>query len=227
MLPYGDELALIKMLLSKPVGIFTCEQYSVFSDGDITISPGPPMRIGTTDVGSVSCQYGGQWHLALNSEVFIKIWKKIFAEGKFAKCDWTVKVDPDAVLVPSRLRALVRTENADKAIYLNNCDQGLHGPLEVISQRGMEVFNHGIDHCQEKLSHEFWEFGEDVFLRHCMGLLKVKRVDNFKLLSEDRCFYENPMKDGCFSGKAAFHPFKKPDTYMRCLSQAGVKLPRT
>jgi len=225
MMPWGDELALMKTLLSKPVGIFTCDQYSVFTDGDVTLSPGPPVRIGTTDVGSVHCNYGGRWHLALNSEVFIKVWKKIFDEQKFAKHDWTVKVDPDAVLIPERLKMQVADADGKASVYLNNCDQGLHGPIEVISQGGMKEFHAGIEHCKDKLEHEFWEWGEDVFLRHCLGLLKVNRVDNFKLLSEDRCMYENPPRDGCYSGKVAFHPFKTSDVYLKCLDQAGVKVP--
>merc|ERR1712190_654642 len=71
-----------------------------------------------------------------------------------------------------------------------------------------------------KLKHEWGWNGEDVFLRHCLGILKVSRVDNFKLLSEDRCFYENPAKTGCTSGKVSFHPFKSVDAWLKCYDQA-------
>mmetsp|Transcript_78566 Transcript_78566/g.155644 ORF Transcript_78566/g.155644 Transcript_78566/m.155644 type:complete len:483 (-) Transcript_78566:152-1600(-) len=219
-LPWGYEHGLLRMQYTKGASIFACDEYQVFSDGDNTLSPGPPVRIGTTDIGSVHCDYGGVWHLALNSKVFIKVWDKIFEEKKYKSCDWTVKADPDAVFIPNRLRSMVTSKGAEASVYLNNCDQGLHGPLEVISLGGMKVFDEGVGECKEKLSYEFWQWGEDVFLRHCLGLLKVNRVDNFKLLSEDRCMYENPAQQGCYSGKVAFHPFKDPEKYMKCLEQA-------
>jgi len=223
--PKGEEIALVKILLRKGLSIFKCDEYEVFSDGDNTLSPGPPVRVGTTDVGNVHCDYGGVWHLALNSKVFIKVWDKIFEEKKYECCDWTVKVDPDAVFLPNRLRTMVTSKGAEASVYLNNCDQGLHGPIEIISRGGMKVFDAGVGECKDKLSYEFWQWGEDVFLRHCLGLLKVNRVDNFKLLSEDRCMYENPAKEGCYSGKVAFHPFKDPNNYMQCLEQASSKAP--
>jgi len=220
MMPHGDEVTLVRMMLNKNAGLFRCDQYSVFSDGDITLSPGPPVRIGTTDIGSVKCNYGGPWYLALNSEVFLKVWRKVFKEELYLQNEWTVKIDPDAVFLPDRLRQQVLHFDSDADVYLNDCDQGLHGPIEVIARGGMKVFDRGCDKCEKHLKHEFDQWGEDVFLRHCLGFLKVNRVDDFRLLSEDRCFYENPAQNGCTSGKVAFHPFKKPDTYFRCLKEA-------
>merc|ERR1719221_2436876 len=97
MMPKGYERSLLSALLNKGESLFACEEYSIFSDGDIELSPGPPVRIGTTDVGNVKSPYGGKWYLALNSKVFVKIWKQVKSDGKYDKCDWTVKNDPDAV----------------------------------------------------------------------------------------------------------------------------------
>lgn len=221
MMPHGAEVSLIRTLLNRGAGLFACNDYSVFSEGDIELSPGPPSRIGTTDIGSVKCKYGGKWYLALNSPVFIKVWKKIFELKIYRKNDWTVKLDPDTVFIANRLRKQMLHADPNAIVYLNNCDQGLHGPIEVIAVGGMRAFEQGIGDCEKKLSYEFDSWGEDVFLRHCLGILKVNRVDNFKLLSEDRCFYENPAQNGCTSGKVCFHPFKKPDVYFKCLSEAG------
>lgn len=51
--------------------------------------------------------------------------------------------------------------------YLNNCEEGLHGPIEVIPNGGMEVFAGGIGTCIENASllKERDTWGEDVFLR--------------------------------------------------------------
>jgi len=220
MMPHGYEVALMRTLVTRGAGIFGCNTYDVFSSGDIELSPGPPVRIGTTDIGSVKCSYGGKWHLALNSPVFIKVWKKVFKMRRYLQSEWTVKVDPDAVFIPERLRKQMQHADPDARVYFNNCDQGLHGPIEVIARGGMRKFGEGLRKCEKKLEHEFWEFGEDVFLRHCLGFLKVYRVDNFHLLSEDRCMWEDPARTGCYSGKVAFHPFKSPDKYFICLKQA-------
>lgn len=212
---------MMRMLIDRGLSIFACDEYSVYSSTRRELSPGPPARVVTENIGSVRAQYGGPWHLALNSEIFVRVWRRVFEDRLFIGYDWTVKVDPDAVFLPWRLREHVRNADPDAHVYLNNCDQGIHGPLEVISRGAMEVFSHGISDCLPKLEQEFTWAGEDVFLRHCLGMLKVNRVDDFRLLSEKACFWEDPEKNGCVSGKVAFHPFKTPELYKRCLDQAG------
>jgi len=44
----------------------------------------------------------------LNTLVFIKAWQLVKWDGRYQKHDWTVKVDPDAVFFPERLRTVVR-----------------------------------------------------------------------------------------------------------------------
>lgn len=220
MMPSGYEAALLGTLMSKQLSLFACDEYTVFSDGNIGISAGPPDWLTTEDVGTVKSTYGGPFNLALNSDVFVNVWKKVFSTRKFDLCDWTVKVDPDAVFFPDRLRSQVQDSRPDDHIYLNNCDQGLHGPIEVISHGGMDVFQSGVDDCVSTLKHEWDQSGEDVFLRHCLGKLDISRVDNFQLLSEDRCLWENPVKNGCNSGKVSFHPFKNEKAWMTCWEEA-------
>lgn len=220
MMPSGDEVSLMRELLRKSQGIFLCDSYSVFSSEDVELSAGPPARIGTEIIGSVKCEYGGEYNLALNSEIFVRVWKKVFSDKLYAQHGWTVKVDPDAVFFPDRLLWQVRDSNSSDSVYLNNCDQGLHGPIEVISLGGMRVFDVGIDKCVDELQHEFSWAGEDVFLRHCLGVLNVNRVDNWAILDEEVCFYGDPVGKGCYSGKVAFHPFKHPDSYFHCVDQA-------
>lgn len=219
-MPSGGEVSLMRELLRKSQGIFLCDSYSVFSSEDVELSAGPPVRIGTEIIGSVECEYGGEFNLALNSEVFVRVWKKVFSDKLYEQHGWTVKVDPDAVFFPDRLLWQVKDSNSSDNFYLNNCDQGLHGPIEVISLGGMRVFADGIDKCVDELQHEFSWAGEDVFLRHCLGVLKVNRVDNWAILDEEVCFYGDPVGQGCYSGKVAFHPFKDADSYFHCVDQA-------
>jgi len=220
MMPHGDELTLMRMLLERGESIFACDAYQVYSSEEVELSPGPPVRIAAQSVGSMHCEYGGPYHLALNTEIFVRIWNKVFADGRYRSNEWTAKVDPDAVFLPERLRENVKHSDPAASVYLNNCDQGLHGPIEVLARGGMETFRGGMSKCVQELQNERGESGEDVFLRHCLGLLHVDRVDDFKLLDETVCFYGDPVHRGCGSGKVSFHPFKHPEEYFKCLREA-------
>lgn len=226
-MPGSYEQDLISMQLDRGVGIFACDSYTVLSSTSFTLtSHGPvPGHVNLESIGSLWCPYGGPYHLALNSEVFVRAWQRIFQDGAFRDAAWTVKADPDAVFLVSRLRGHLAGVKAPEGAaewrgsYLNNCDEGLHGPLEVLSRRAMETLAAGLPRCQETLRGQFNTWGEDVFLRDCLHLLQVDRVDDFRLLSDRACFHEDPTADGCSSGKVAFHPFKTAWAYQMCLSK--------
>jgi len=222
MMPHGYEKDLIMHLLMKGESIFACDAYSIFSETKTRISPESRVPIYAEAMGSMKSDYGGPFHLALNTDVFVRAWEKVFLQGKFLMYGWTVKVDPDCVFLPNLLSQQLQHADPENDVYLNNCDQGLHGPIEVISLGGMRRFAAGMDDCRadQKIKDERSTAGEDVFLRHCLDFLKINRVDNFKLLSEQVCFWEDPVHKGCVSGKVAFHPFKDVESYFHCLSQA-------
>jgi len=210
---------LIVSQLDKGVGIFACEAYAVLSSEVLKLEAGGRV-VNTGNIGDMKCEYGGQWNLALNTDIFVRAWKWVFTDATYLTTDFTVKVDPDAVFLPSRLHHLLRHADGAESVYYNNCDQGLHGPIEVVSRGGTERFAEGVVECESKLKDEYNEWGEDVFIRHCLGFLGVSRVDNFQLLSEDHCFEEDPAHDGCHSGKVSFHPFKTVDSYFQCWHEA-------
>jgi len=235
MMAHGYEVDMLRTQLFKQAGIFLCNNYSVYSNQSVMLRPkegDDKPRIDTDFfVGSMKCEIGGVYNTALNTEIFIMVWKKVFSDGIFEKYDWTVKVDPDAVFLPNRLRdhvsryLYVSRSTAASRVYLNNCKDGLHGPIEVVARGGMESFSNGILHCEEALRSEFSQFGEDVFLRHCLKLLGVDKADDFGMLTETACdpFPSQPMP--CVSGKVAFHPLKSPVKYFECLGQAEMHQP--
>jgi len=217
MQPDSYEVDLLMSLWKSKVGIFACDNFTVFSSGVFELVP----SVITESIGSMKCDYGGPFNLALNSDIFVRVWKRVISDGLWKASGWSVKVDPDAVFLAGRLRENVRYSDPEATIYLNNCDQGLHGPIEVIARGGMRAYAAGFSDCETSLSKEFSWAGEDVFLRHCLGMLNINRVDDFRLLSEDHCMWENPLQNGCVSGKVAFHPFKSPDAYFKCLVEAN------
>mmetsp|Transcript_35267 Transcript_35267/g.101284 ORF Transcript_35267/g.101284 Transcript_35267/m.101284 type:complete len:562 (-) Transcript_35267:151-1836(-) len=220
MLPWGNEVSLIRAQLAKGVGIFSCDDWTVISNQSVVLSPGPPALI-RTDVmgGSLKCSFGGEYHTALNSEIFYRVWSKVAKIGRFSQHDWTVKMDPDAVLLPMRLRQHVAGRIPATPLYINNCFEGLHGPIEVVSSGGMKVFADGLEHCRESLEGEWMTYGEDVWLRRCFGLLALARADDYDVLREKACKpFKNPIP--CTYNAVSFHPLKKPEAYFKCLAQA-------
>jgi hypothetical protein len=221
MLPHGYERGLMRRLLEANQSIFRCDSFQVFSEGNNEVGPGPP-RVVAEDIGSTKVGWGGPYHNALNSGVFVRVWRRIFADGAYYSKDWTVKVDPDAVFLPDRLKTHLADSDPSPSLYLNDCDQGLHGPIEIVSNGGMRAFRLGLNDCVSALSKDFSWSGEDVFLRHCFGMLKINRVDDFHILSETVCMWHDPVHKGCHGDYVAFHPFKQEDTYFNCLQQAGA-----
>lgn len=216
---HGDERDLITMQLGHGISVFACDFSAVLSSRRLELVQ-QGRHLFTESLGDMHCEYGGPYNLALNSEIFVRAWKKVLADATYLQAKLTVKVDPDAVFLPARLRRLLSGAHEEDVVYFNNCDQGLHGPIEVLTRGGMRTLAKGIADCERELAKEFTWAGEDVFIRHCLGYLQVNRVDNFNLLSEDHCFNEAPGKDGCVSGKVSFHPFKQAASYLTCLDQA-------
>ena len=79
---------------------------------------------------------GGQWNTALNTPVFAAIWKKVLELPEFKAHAWTVKLDPDTVFLPARLESFLPKNAAPT--FLVNCNEGLHGPIEVVSRAAVE-----------------------------------------------------------------------------------------
>jgi len=101
------------------------------------------------------------------------------------------------------------------AIYLNNCKWGLHGPIEVLTREAVAAFLEREEATCQELRERQW--GEDKYMRNCLKLLHVRRVDEFGLLSEKACDQE---PSPCDAERVAFHPFKTPESYNKCWDYA-------
>merc|ERR1711972_73100 len=193
---------------------FSCDGHAVYSDEEMSLGSDISSRVvqGT----DLRCHHGGKFNTLLNTPVFKKVWAQVIADGLYEPFDWVVKADCDTVFIPSRLRYLVKGPAARGAhegngMFLNNCGFGLHGPLEVVSKRGLQTFKAGFETCEEPPQ-------EDVFLQTCFLHLGVKQVNQFTLLAEDHCM--NPNWQACQSEHVSFHPFKDAAAYGACLNRA-------
>merc|ERR1712203_934985 len=126
----------------------------------------------------------GTW---INSEIFIATWKRIQEEGLWQDKDWTVKVDVDAIFLPSRLRTYVENmEVTPNGMYLENCKYvnfGFFGSLEVLSHNAAATYMANLDDCTSALNYKGSEkitgnepWGEDLFAQRCMDLHGVDKV---------------------------------------------------
>mmetsp|Transcript_78534 Transcript_78534/g.163164 ORF Transcript_78534/g.163164 Transcript_78534/m.163164 type:complete len:635 (-) Transcript_78534:203-2107(-) len=108
MMPFGYEPGLLKEQEHQKVGIYACDEHTVFSNQTILMSgEESPVEISMVP-GSLAVAYGGRWMTALNTGVFNRLWMEVIKLGRYRYHDWIVKVDPDAVFFPSRLRELLR-----------------------------------------------------------------------------------------------------------------------
>ncbi|CAL1161761.1 unnamed protein product [Cladocopium goreaui] len=175
-------------------------------------------------------------HLA-NTPVFKEVWSKIFKLGNFGKYDYTAKLDIDAVIVPARLSGMLGGR-PDTAEYFQNAYHDmygnfLHGPIELISKKGVYAFRDARHICFDKIDQ--MAFGEDFFAKQCWDMIQIHPVPTMeiRLLYDDyewglsakhRCDALNPdpmvFKTQQYFG--VYHPRKSMTTWLQCREQTGV-----
>jgi len=229
------ELSLIRTQLLTHASVFGCEDWEVYADVTTWLSPGPPqlmtIKVAAPHIGKRPKQ--GTW---LNAAMFINVWADMATSGKAVAMDWTVKADPDAVWLPSRLRSkLLSQEVTDGGIYISNCKHvkyGFFGPLEVISKTGMTTFLDNLEDCKSSLNWGKW--GEDLFAQRCMDLHGVDNVEDFTLINDAVCdaievqgktkaAEKIILTPDCTKSTPAFHPLLTPEKYFTCLAATGER----
>merc|ERR1719367_2390788 len=87
------------------IGIFGCDLYDVFAqDGETWLGDGPNGPVMTRHFVSAAVDISVDG-TAGNARLFTHVWEAAKASGNWALTDWTVKADPDAVVIPDRLRS--------------------------------------------------------------------------------------------------------------------------
>lgn len=231
------DISLVRTQLNTRASIFGCEDWIVFSDVSTWLSPGPPEKLMTYVVDAphtTRTPPNGMW---LNTPTFLNVWIAIRKDGRWARNDWAVKVDPDTVFLPALLRAkLAVQEVTDSGIYITNC-KGVHygffGSLEVMSRTAFATLIEHIEDCNSTLT---WnrtgsEWAEDLFAQRCMDLHGVDNVEDFTLISDAVCDAIGiqgkellavlpDVQPPCTQPAPGLHPFRTPQLYFTCLAQA-------
>eukprot|EP00441_Pelagodinium_beii_P017216 CAMPEP_0197659982 /NCGR_PEP_ID=MMETSP1338-20131121/49961_1 /TAXON_ID=43686 ORGANISM="Pelagodinium beii, Strain RCC1491" /NCGR_SAMPLE_ID=MMETSP1338 /ASSEMBLY_ACC=CAM_ASM_000754 /LENGTH=274 /DNA_ID=CAMNT_0043237199 /DNA_START=236 /DNA_END=1057 /DNA_ORIENTATION=+ len=203
--PWTGEVALIGMQSNLNASIFDCDDYSMFSDRVMEIGGHWTQKIPNTDLNA---GWDPATQTAQNTWIFHNAWRLFLDEGKWLHHDWVIKVDADAVFLPSRLRAIARdpwvgrVAREGNGVFLNNCKFGLHGPIEVFSRLAMETYNKSWHWCSLVYPQE------DVYIKKCMWSSGVRQVDAFTTLAEQHC--DEPWFWNCQGSYVSYHPFKDP-----------------
>jgi len=229
MLPTGYEGKLLTLQHQKRISLFGCDDFTIYSNKVVVLAPGVQTSVVDSDL---KCDYGGEFGTALNLDIFFIVWKKVSDEKRFSLHDWTVKVDPDCVFLPARLRVSLgaryphgpngANSKENNGVYVNNCKFGLHGPLEVLSRDAVNAWLGGSKRCVDhftKLCSGDCLWGEDMFMDQCLKRVVVsKRIEDYDVLLEDHCDPPDDWKYCKDSKASAFHPFKTVDSYKGCLA---------
>jgi hypothetical protein len=210
------EMDIMKVQQQRHAGIFGC-------DGNAVLSATTPFLIGEVQTiefkgAEVGVSKDGT---AANTELFMHAWHAVNKHSKLAGYDWTIKVDPDAVLLAGRLRQRLAPLTGSRH-YVRNCNlypeqidfPMMYGSLEIFSKLAVQAYFDGEQDCKSDLAWQTW--GEDYFLGHCLDHLGVTPIDDFGVISDGVCMGADCMD----TTAAAFHPFKSVDSWTVCWNLA-------
>lgn len=205
--------------LGSGAGIWACDEFAVFSADKFTIGDGPdgPIETVTFVPAPVIQSKDGT---AGNAELFMHVWDAVKSVGKYQGTDWTVKVDPDAVLLPERLRWHLKPHTEETG-YVVNCAKPympegpmMFGALEALTRSALDTYYNGVGSCTGNMPWKEW--GEDLFMGKCLEFLGVGRINDFNIYSDGVC----RGVDCADPDAAAFHPKKDPDSWHACLDES-------
>lgn len=218
----GYEMDLVKSQLAKGVGIFNCDEFAILSDQKLAL----PSGINTLIVRGIENTAVSKDGTSANTDIFLQAWNVIAKDHKYKAHDWVIKADPDAVIIVPRLRSHLAPHNG-KNVFMQNCMKyegpgwpTLFGSLEAFSHKAIETYFTGVEKCKRELQWRSW--GEDLFMNSCLTHLGVKPAFDGDLIGDNVCKGAD-CQDGT---SASYHPFKSPEAWFQCYSQAtGVTVP--
>jgi len=225
------EEKLVKHQLVHGIGIFDCNDWAVMTSFAVALNrwgprgfprihgkPNPWVDMASWSIGDTQAVKGVETN-PLNSVVFRNAWMALRTSKKLEKHEWVVKVDPDAVWFPDRLRNHLKTYMPGHGagtdnVFLKNCPrfQTMQGPIEVISRQAALTVEAEIQTC-----HGVYGTGEDQYIVKCMEMLGISGQMEPTLLNDLYCDgYTNCNEPW----KVAFHPHKKLLDFGTCYNMS-------
>merc|ERR1712151_269233 len=150
-------------------------------------------------------------------KVFQSIWEEVKDDKQYLDYEWTVKVDPDVVFFPDRLKDHLKKLSAPKTpgIYVKNSNAkfGLLGAVQVYSKDAMKTYFKNHKDCSKNMVTN----AENVYMMTCLDSAGVRYMRDDMMLNDQHTFYfVCDMKDLSYCGDvrfAAYHPYKDVDKW--------------
>eukprot|EP00747_Dinoflagellata_sp_TGD_P130709 gnl/TRDRNA2_/TRDRNA2_174865_c0_seq2.p1 gnl/TRDRNA2_/TRDRNA2_174865_c0~~gnl/TRDRNA2_/TRDRNA2_174865_c0_seq2.p1 ORF type:complete len:346 (-),score=16.21 gnl/TRDRNA2_/TRDRNA2_174865_c0_seq2:34-1017(-) len=154
---------------------------------------------------------------AMNTHIFLQIYRAIFRENVYRNHDWIVKLDLDTAASFHRVKQVLSMHPKHETILLANngaaCDEMI-GPIMAFSRWAAEAYANNVTACETQVDYRKW--GEDHYLGECLDLLGVKAHPEPGLLldvqKDHDIWSRKVMKDQISCGDvrrhAAYHPIK-------------------
>merc|ERR1712099_13136 len=131
---------------------------------------------------------GGAW---INAPFYANAWEAIAKDGRWADYAWTVKIDPDTVFLPDRLKLKLSGQKiTEKGIYFTNCEHvwyGFFGSMEVFSKNAVKNYLANIEACIADKKINNITSGDDLFAQQCMNKAGVDNVEGLYLVTDGVC----------------------------------------
>jgi len=233
-----DRLMLVNAQFRDGAGLFTCEEFAVFTTERQLQVLGPDATGRTVKVIQLpqhtdQAPYPNQQGNGHPRRTFMAIWDMVVADGRFRRHEWTVKVDLAAVFFPERLRPrLIAPTAVGGPAVLVNCNVAQHQQLlealQVLSQQALDTYSSRQEECQKTLP---WlrpgfaggkRLAEGEFLLQCLGQLGVRRLNAFTMLADAHC-HSAPCTD---KWRVAFSNYSDIEDWFSCyaMSEASSKV---
>lgn len=214
------EMGVIQHQLENGLGIFQCDGYITLSTAEPTFvgkdSEGQDVTSLHVDMAEITRSVDGT---AGNAALFINCWNVVVDNGRWNNYAWTVKVDPDAVVLPGRLRGHLAPYYLQN-VFILNCNAYpdspefpmMYGSLEILSWKAIQTYANQMWLCMRDMSEFIPLWGEDRFMKKCLDRIGVGAISDFTVVADGVC----SGVDCGNAGAAAFHPFKSVDLWQQC-----------
>ena len=180
---------------------------------------------------------------ALNTPIFLQVWKHVLRSGAYRRHEWTVKTEVDVVFSGSHLRSmLMASGHAARAVLVRNRPDTVNfiqrfpaqrnkyglvaGPIEALTRKAVDALGQHFAVCVETARRNP-KIGEDWWIEKCAEDL---RVVEFRLMSKllvDKGSHTKASrhKNPCDVGAAAYHPLTAPEDWSACYDQLRMCTP--
>lgn len=214
----GYEAELMEAQHAEGVSIFNCDEYTVVTVTGKKVVLGYPWKQDPPPDATADSP--------LTTSACLEAWSLILQDGGFRYHDWIVKVEPDAVFFPKRLRqrlrpSILRPDRPARGsnVFFLTCDRDVGAPtmlssVEVLSRGALDTYGRGAERCRRDLPWRSW--GEETFMQKCLESLMVGAVFDAGMLGDSRCHPAPCTK----WPMVAFHNFSSVGSYFKCWGQA-------